>query len=173
MRILGVDPGTLKTGFGVIEFDRGKFIPLEFGCITNSSKTPLAQRFSKIFRRLCEVIESAKPDCAAIETLFYCKNPMSAIKLGEARGVAILAAAEKGLSIYEYAPRRIKQAVVGFGSAHKSQVSKMVTSLLGLKEIKGPEDITDALAVAICHANYIKIKTMTKFQAPNSKNKET
>lgn len=156
MRILGIDPGTLRTGFGIIDVRQNAFLAFEYGCIKNSSKSPLAQRFSKIFNQLCEIIQRTRPDCAAIETMFYCKNPMSAIKLGEARGIAILASAQNGLGIYEYEPRRVKQAVVGFGAAHKSQVGKMVIQLLGLKDFKGVEDITDALAVAICHANHIK-----------------
>ncbi len=156
MRILGIDPGTLRTGFGVIEVQAGRFSTIEYGCITSSSKVSLPNRFVKIFKELLKVIETAKPDCVAIESIFYCKNPNTAFKLGEARGVAILAGAHQGLPIHEYEPRRIKQAVVGFGAAHKSQIKMMVTSLLKLKEIKGPEDITDALAVAICHAHYIR-----------------
>lgn len=158
MRILGVDPGTLKTGFGVIEVDHGNLIPIEYGFISNSSKSPLAKRFSKIFIQLQEVIKRTKPDCTAIESMFYCKNPMSAIKLGEARGVAILAAAQNHLDVFEYEPRRVKQAVVGFGAADKTQVQKMVSIILRVKEIKGPEDITDALAVAICHAHHAKYR---------------
>ncbi|MBI1870112.1 MAG: crossover junction endodeoxyribonuclease RuvC [Chlamydiae bacterium] len=167
MRILGIDPGSLKTGFGVIEVDRGVFKLIDCGYIANSSKTPLPLRFSKIFEGLKVVIVRSSPNEAAVETLFYFKNPRTAFKLGEARGVAILALAQHQLPVYEYEPRRVKQAVVGFGSAHKSQVSKMVLSLLRLKDFKGPEDITDALAVAICHAHHLK--AMTKHQASNSK----
>ena len=156
MRILGIDPGTLNTGFGIIELDHGNYSAIEYGCISSSSKVPLPKRFYKIHSQLRIIIESVQPDCVAIESLFYCQNPNTAFKLGEARGVAILAAAQSHLEIFEYEPRRVKQAVVGFGSAHKIQVRKMVTSILRLKEIKGSDDVTDALAVAICHANHIK-----------------
>lgn len=156
MRILGVDPGTLRTGFGIVDVTSGNLSVVDYGCICSSSKVALADRFVKIFKNLLAVIEKFKPDCFAIESIFYCKNPSSAIKLGEARGVAILAAAQNGLDIFEYEPRRVKQAVVGFGAAHKAQIKKMVSSLLRLKEIEGPEDITDALAVAICHAHHLK-----------------
>ncbi|MBI1883612.1 MAG: crossover junction endodeoxyribonuclease RuvC [Chlamydiae bacterium] len=156
MRILGIDPGSLKTGFGVIEVLRGSFKLVDCGYISNSSKSPLPRRFLKIFSELNNVIDRSSPDCAAIETLFYFKNPRTAFKLGEARGVAVLAAAHHQLEIHEYEPRRIKQAVIGFGSAHKFQIKKMVSSLLGLKTIEGPEDVTDALAVAICHAHHLK-----------------
>lgn len=156
MRILGVDPGTLRTGFGVIDLDRGNYSAVDYGCISSSTKSSLPSRFKKIYIQLTQIIEKIQPDCFAIESLFYCKNPNTAFKLGEARGVAILAAAQNDLEIFEYEPRRIKQAVVGFGAAHKIQVRKMVTAILKLNDIEGPEDVTDALAVAICHANHIK-----------------
>jgi crossover junction endodeoxyribonuclease RuvC len=156
MRILGVDPGTLRTGFGVIDLNRGNYSVIDYGCISNSAKSSLPLRFQKIYTQLTKVIEKIRPDCFAIESLFYCKNPNTAFKLGEARGVALLVAAQNNLDVFEYEPRRVKQAVVGFGSAHKIQVRNMVTSILKLNDIKGPEDVTDALAVAICHAHQVR-----------------
>lgn len=150
---MGIDPGTLRTGYGIIEVSGKHLIPVHFGCIFNLSKTPLPQRFARIFESLCSVIEKFQPDSVAIEAMFYCKNPSTAIKLGEARGIAMLSAARNNLQVFEYEPRRVKQAVVGYGSADKSQVRRMVTTLLSLAGLEGPEDITDALAIAICHAH--------------------
>lgn len=157
MKILGVDPGSLKTGYGLINLEKGRIRAIEYGCISSTSKTPLEKRFVKIYTELNRFIQKTQPDAYAIEALFYCKNPNTALKLGEARGIAILVAAQNNLEIFEYEPRKVKQAVVGFGGAHKSQIKKMVQSILGLDEIKGPEDISDALAVAICHAHYYRV----------------
>jgi len=162
MRILGIDPGTLRTGYGIIEFQKGRLSALEFGCISSSSKIPIYERFLKIYSHLRQIIEKIQPDCCAIESLFYCKNPNTAFKLGEARGVALLAVAQSRLPIFEYEPRKVKQAVVGFGAAHKLQVKNMVLTLLRVESFKGPEDITDALAVAICHAHQAKFESQIR-----------
>ena len=155
MRILGVDPGTRATGYGLIESSNSRLTPLTYGVIGNAAKLELSECFVNIYRGLKEIIKSHNPEVIAIEDIFYCKNVSSAIKLGEARGVAILAAAESGLGVYEYTPRKVKQAIVGYGGAEKMQVQKMIKALLGLKEIPEPEDASDALAVAICHAHAI------------------
>lgn len=152
MRVLGIDPGSLNTGYGVIEDNGNGFRLISAGCITNTTRDKIDKRFNKIYSELKEIIQKTRPEVTALENVIYCNNTRIAIKLGEARGVAILTAAEAGVPITEYAPKKIKQAVVGRGSASKQQVQGMVTHLLGLKEIP-PPDVADALAVAICHLN--------------------
>jgi len=153
MRVLGIDPGTRTTGYGIVDAVNSRLVPVAYGVINNSDREVLSRCFLNIYRGLREVIAHHQPEVAAVENIFYCKNVNSAIKLGEARGVAILAAAGDGLDVFEYMPRKVKQAVVGNGAAEKRQVQLMVKALLGLKEMPAPEDASDALAVAICHAH--------------------
>jgi crossover junction endodeoxyribonuclease RuvC len=152
MRVLGIDCGTEYTGFGVVElgFD-GKLICLTCGAVKLSSRDPLPLRLSTIFERLGAIIREHQPDNVAIEDVFYALNVKSALKLGQVRGVAMLAASTAGLAVTEYAPLTIKSAVVGYGRAEKQQVQYMVTRLLNLAEIPEPPDAADALAIAICH----------------------
>jgi crossover junction endodeoxyribonuclease RuvC len=153
MVILGIDPGTIVTGYGIIEV-RGTIMKLvASGSIRNRTDNPMPARLRAIHDTLRDVIAKFKPDEVAVETAFYGKNAQSALKLGQARGVAILAAVSGDLPLAEYSPREVKKAVVGNGSASKQQVQYMVRSTLGMKE--GPKlfDITDALAVAICHTH--------------------
>src|SRR6516225_5098801 len=156
MIILGIDPGTIVTGYGVIALDKrvsGKFRLVEFGAIEAKKKDAMPKRLATIFKQLEAVIERAKPDECAIETAFYDKNVQSALKLGQARGVALVAAECAGLSIAEYAPRVVKKAVTGNGNASKSQVEFMVSKLVALtSQEKMRADAFDALAVAITHA---------------------
>lgn len=152
MRVLGIDPGSLNTGYGVIEDNGNGFRLISAGCITNTTRDKIDKRFNKIYSGLKGIIQETHPEIVSLENVIYCNNTKIAIKLGEARGVAMLTAAEAGIPITEYAPKKIKQAVVGHGSASKQQVQGMVTHLLGLKEIP-PPDVADALAVAICHLN--------------------
>lgn len=152
MRVLGIDPGSLNTGYGVIEGNRNGYKLVSAGCITNKSSDKIDKRFSRIHSVLRDVIRNTQPEIAAFENVIFCNNTRIAIKLGEARGAAILTAVEAGIPITEYAPKKIKQAVVGRGSASKEQVQGMVKRLLGLREIP-PPDTADALAVAICHLN--------------------
>ena len=121
-------------------------------CIHNRSGTPLPERFLKIYQELKKVFESYTPDQMAVEGLFFCKNVKAALKLGEARGIAMLVAAEKGVDVFEYAPRRVKQAVLGRGGAQKQQVQFMITQILNMPEEPHPADAADALALAVCHA---------------------
>ena len=151
MVILGIDPGSVVTGYGMIRASGSRIEALDYGCIQAKSTEIASLRYVRIFDGLKEVFARVRPDVAAIESIFFCKNVRSAIKLGEARGVAILSVGHLGVPIYEYEPRRIKQAVVGYGAADKKQVQSMVMKLLGLKETPKKEDVTDALAVAICH----------------------
>jgi crossover junction endodeoxyribonuclease RuvC len=157
MIVLGVDPGTLITGYGIIENRNGKLKILLSGSVQNKSGIPMPDRLKNIFLNLSQVIEKYRPDQFAIETAFYGKNAQSALKLGHARGVAILTAVRCGIPTYEYSPREVKKAIVGNGSASKEQVQYMVKTLLRIKETPKYYDITDALAVALCHIQQHKL----------------
>lgn len=151
MRVLGIDCGTECTGYGVVELDdAGKLTCISLGGIRLSTREPLALRLSAVFDRLGEVIDHHRPDRVAIEDVFYSVNAKSALKLGQVRGVAMLAASSQKIEIAEYAPLTIKSSVVGYGRAEKQQVQMMVARLLSLEEIPQPADAADALAIAIC-----------------------
>jgi len=150
--ILGIDPGSRITGYGIIEEARGELRAVDCGVVRPDVGAPASERCLTIRNALAELIGRFRPDVVAVESLFFCRNASSAIKLAQVRGVVLLAAAEAGLAVYEYAPRRVKQAVVGRGGAAKEQVAEMVKVLLGLREAPEPADAADALAVAICHA---------------------
>ena len=152
MRVLGVDCGGEFTGYGVVEQSAGGDLScVAEGAIRLSTREPLPARLKKIFDGLCEIILIHRPDLVAIEDVFYAVNAKSALKLGQVRGVAMLAAAHCGLEVAEYAPLSIKSAVVGYGRAEKLQVQAMVTTLLKLPEQPASPDAADALAIAICH----------------------
>ncbi len=150
--ILGIDPGSLITGFGIIETNNGKFSLVKCDAIVNKSNTELPIRLGVIFQTLDSVIKKYKPDEIAIETSYYGKNAQSALKLGQARGVAMLSAVINKIALSEYSPREVKKAVVGNGAASKNQVQCMVKTILKLQSVPTYYDITDALAVAICHS---------------------
>lgn len=152
MRVLGIDCGTESTGYGVVELlADGQLRCCCWGAIRLSPRDPLPKRLSLAFTRLCEVIERHHPENVAIEDVFYAVNVKSALKLGQVRGVAMLAASSSGLEVAEYAPLSIKSAVVGYGKADKHQVQQMVTRLLNLELPPDSPDAADALAIAICH----------------------
>jgi crossover junction endodeoxyribonuclease RuvC len=152
MRVLGIDCGTEYTGYGVVELlHDDKLRCLTCGAIKLSPREPLPRRLATIFGRLCTIVEEHRPDNVAIEDVFYAVNVKSALKLGQVRGVAMLAASSAGLEVAEYSPLSIKSAVVGYGKAEKQQVQHMVMRLLNLAEIPGSPDAADALAIAICH----------------------
>ena len=151
MRVLGLDCGTECTGYGVVELDdRERLNSVIFGGIRLSSRDPLPRKLSVIFDHLCCLIRDHHPDRVAIEDVFYALNAKSAIKLGQVRGVAMLAASTHQIHVAEYAPLTIKSSVVGYGRAQKEQVQMMVAQLLHLAEVPRPEDAADALAIAIC-----------------------
>jgi len=156
VRVLGIDPGSEITGWGVVEGDSNgqRYSVVEFGAVKLSSAAPFASRLLKISRALQEVIDRLKPDACAIEEAFYSVNPKVILKLGQVRGVVLLAAESAGLEIGEYSPRRIKQTVAGYGNAEKHQVQEMVRVLLSLRSVPEPYDAADALAVAICHFHH-------------------
>src|SRR5215813_7685708 len=152
MRVLGVDCGTEFTGFGIVELaESGRLHCLACGAIKLSPREPLPARLQRIYLRLEELIREHQPDQVAIEDVFYALNVKSALKLGQVRGVAMLAAASAGLEVSEYSPLTIKSSVVGYGRAEKQQVQHMVTRLLELDAPPEPTDASDALAIAICH----------------------
>lgn len=154
MIILGIDPGTAITGYGVVEVKGNKFCYLDHGCIFTDSNLPMEKRIQKIFERASELVETYKPNDLAVEELFFNKNVQTAITVGQARGVILLVGAMKGLNVKGYTPLQVKQAVVGYGRAQKSQVQQMVKTFLNLNEIPKPDDAADALAIAICHAHF-------------------
>jgi crossover junction endodeoxyribonuclease RuvC len=159
MRVLGIDCGTERTGYGVIESDGRRHKLVATGVIRTSPKLDLSIRLRDIAKGLREVVEAHRPEVAAVEEVFYSQNVKTALKLAHVRGVALLAIAEAGLGLGEYSPLEIKTSVVGYGRAEKQQVQLMVKSLLGLSEIIASEDASDACAVAICHVTRLGVPT--------------
>lgn len=153
MIIIGIDPGTRVTGYGVIKINGPVFHAVDYGCVRPPADLMLSEKYVILFNSIEQLIDKHKPEILAVETQYVHKNVQSAIKLGMARGAAIIAAKRKGLRVFEYAPSKAKLAVVGNGSASKEQVQGMVKLLLHLKELPKPEDAADALALAICYAN--------------------
>jgi crossover junction endodeoxyribonuclease RuvC len=158
MRVLGIDPGSAATGYGVIEDQGGQLSVVASGAITSHAKLPFPERLLRIHRELRAVIGTWRPDCAAVEAVFFAKNVQSALKLGQARGVALLALVEEGIAIHEYSALEVKQAVTSYGHAQKRQVQEMVRMLLGLAVVPEPADAADALAVAICHHQAARLR---------------
>ncbi|MBS3783676.1 MAG: crossover junction endodeoxyribonuclease RuvC [Anaerolineae bacterium] len=161
-RVLGIDPGTATTGYGVVEQDGNDLKALVSGVIRTASDQPTSVRLQIIHRELRSLAAEWEPDEAAVEELFFSNNVRTAMSVGQARGVAILALADAGLEVAEYTPLAIKQAVTGYGSADKAQMQEMVKMLLGLSERPRPDDAADALAVAICHLHSARLKSLSE-----------
>jgi crossover junction endodeoxyribonuclease RuvC len=153
VKIFGIDPGSERTGYGCVETDGSRHRLLVCGAIATPAAAAFPDKLLVIHSHLVALIAQWRPDCAAIENLFHAANVRSALRLGHARGVAMLAAVEAGLPVAEYTPAEVKRAVVGYGRAEKHQVQRMVKLLLGLDQAPSPHDAADALAVAICHAH--------------------
>ena len=153
MRIFGIDPGSERTGYGCVETDGSRHRMVACGAISAPAHATFPQKLFVIHTRLAALLVECRPEAVAIENLFHSTNVRSALKLGHARGVAMLAAVEAGMDVFEYTPAEIKRAVVGYGRAEKSQVQQMIKLLLGLTAVPSPHDAADALAVAICHMN--------------------
>lgn len=160
MRVIGVDPGTRIVGFGVVEFSGNRISPVAYGVVRASEKLDYEKRLKTIYDGLMLAIEKHRPEVLAVEEAFFGKNVASALKIGEGRGVAILAGANAGIPVVQFAPTAIKKAVVGQGRASKEQVQRMVRVLLGLKEEPKPADAADALAVAICYCHRARFKQL-------------
>ncbi len=162
MRVLGVDPGTITSGYGIVEEEDHRLFHVVSGGISPCAKHPFPRRLKKIYEELEKIIQKYRPHVVVIEDLFVSKNIKSALKLGHSRGVAILAAMNAGLPVFEYAPLEVKQAVVGHGRAEKKQVQMMVKTLLDMPKPPHPADAADALAAAICHIHSSRLKEMIK-----------
>jgi crossover junction endodeoxyribonuclease RuvC len=157
--VLGVDPGTAILGYGVVAVDGDDLSAIEYGVLTTPSFLPLSSRLLMLFDGLSAVIARTTPSEAAVEQLFFARNVQSALAVGQARGIVLLAAARKAIPVSEYTPLQVKQAVAGYGRATKDQVQQMVQVMLRLQEIPHPDDAADALAIAICHAQCIEVMT--------------
>jgi crossover junction endodeoxyribonuclease RuvC len=151
--IMGIDPGFAITGYGVVKYEGNKFSVIDYGAVTTEASMELSKRLLVLSNRLEELLAIHKPDAFAIEELFFNKNVKTALTVGHGRGVAILCAAKAGLSVFEYTPLQVKQAVVGYGRAEKAQVQQMIKVILNLSAIPKPDDVADALAVAVCHGH--------------------
>lgn len=158
MRVLGIDPGTAISGYAVVEEDSGGRLTLiALGVINTPAHTPLPQRLQMIYQDLHEIVNLHQPEASAVEQLFFSKNARTAMSVGHARGVILLALANAGLPIHEYTPMQIKQAVTGYGNARKPQIQEMVRMLLNLPDLPHPDDAADAAAVAICYLHRAKL----------------
>ena len=158
MRVIGIDPGTAITGWGVVEGDGNDLEMVAAGVVTTMAGTPLPHRLQIIYSELGAVINQWRPETAAIEELFFSRHAKTALAVGHGRGVAMLALANAELSITEYKPLEVKQAVTGYGRADKKQMQQMVKLLLSLAEVPRPDDAADALAVAICHIHSARLR---------------
>ena len=161
MRILGLDPGTASTGFGIIDAVDGRLQMVTYGVIKTEAGEPPPKRLQVIYEELNDLLLAFRPDTAGVEDLFFGRNITTAISVGQARGVLLLALANSGISIGEYSPPRIKEAVTGYGKADKMQVQLMVRNLLDLEETPRPDDAADGLAVAIAHYQYHRFESLT------------
>jgi crossover junction endodeoxyribonuclease RuvC len=162
MRAIGIDPGTATTGYGVVEEVRGELKPLAFGVVKTPADQPLPARLQLIYRAVTELVAEWEPAVAAVEELFFSRNVRTAMSVGQARGVTLLALVDAGLTVAEYTPLAVKQAVTGYGSADKAQMQEMVKLLLGLAEVPRPDDAADALAVAICHLHSARLTGLSE-----------
>jgi crossover junction endodeoxyribonuclease RuvC len=157
MIAIGIDPGTAITGYGLVHEDEAGCLEIvDFGAIFTSADMPMPERLLELYRRLHEILLLHRPDSGAVEKLFFQRNVRTAIAVGQARGVVLLAFADCGIQVAEYTPLVVKQAVAGYGGADKNQVQQMVRAILGLQDIPRPDDAADALAIAICHLHSFK-----------------
>jgi crossover junction endodeoxyribonuclease RuvC len=163
MLVIGIDPGTAITGYGLVKENQdGSLSLVEYGVVVTPAQAPMPQRLLELHRKLKEILLLHHPQSGAMEKLFFQRNVRTAISVGQGRGVALLAMAEVGLDVAEYTPLEVKQAVVGYGGADKRQVQNMVRALLNLEQIPNPDDAADALAVAICHVHSARIRQLSQ-----------
>ncbi len=160
MRVLGIDPGTLTMGYGVIEAGDDEVALIDYGALSNPARSPIGERLSYLYEELLKIICRYQPDVVAVEQPFVAKNARSALAIGRAQAIAILAAANKGIAIYEYTPAQVKQRVTNYGASSKEQIQEMVRLQLGLSEVPQPSDAADALAVAICHLHQVNLDNL-------------
>ena len=160
MLVLGIDPGTAITGYGLVREDDEGLALVEYGVINTPADQPLPQRLQTIYRGLTAIIGEHQPDQVAVEELFFSRNVRTALSVGQARGVVLLAAAEADLPLHEYKPLEVKQTVAGYGGADKRQVQEMVRLLLHLEQVPEPDDAADAVAVAVCHIHSARMRAL-------------
>jgi len=160
MRVLGIDPGTITMGYGVIEDRDDEVALVDFGALTTPSRSPIGERLSYLYNELLEIISQCQPDAVAIEQPFMAKNAQSALAVGRAQAVAILAAANRGIPSYDYTPAQVKQRVTDYGASSKEQIQEMVKLQLGLSQIPEPNDAADALAIALCHLREVHLESL-------------
>lgn len=160
MLVLGIDPGTAITGYGLVREEEERLVLVDYGVIMTPSGQPLPVRLQTIYHGLASVIRHHQPQVAAVEELFFSRNVRTALSVGQARGVALLGLADAGLPIFEYKPMEVKQAIAGYGAADKQQVQQMVRMLLDLDEVPQPDDAADAIAVAVCHIHSARMKRL-------------
>lgn len=153
MRIIGIDPGYAIVGFGIIEYENGKFKTIDYGAVTTEAGTDFNRRLRTIYEDICQIFDIYKPESLAIEKLYFQNNQKTAIDVAEARGVILLAASQRNIFIREYTPLEVKKSITGYGQAVKKQVQEMTKRVLHLPEIPKPDDTADALAIAVCHAH--------------------
>ncbi len=170
MIIMGIDPGIAITGYGIIEAEHSRYRLVDYGCIRTAPRIPSQQRLLKLHQGIDMLIDQFNPDYMAIEQLFFNRNTTTAIPVGQARGVILLAAAEHQLAVAEYTPLQVKQAIVGYGRAEKTQIQFMVMRLLKMKNIPKPDDAADALAIAISHAHYYLTRQLHDNQGREQEN---
>lgn len=156
MRILGIDPGFAITGYSIIDYIGNKFYLMESGAVTTKAGEPFPERLSKLYTDINFIIDEYKPDAISVEELFFNNNVKTAINVAQARGIILVAGCQKNIPTYEYTPLQVKQAVVGYGRADKIQVQKMVKTILKVEKLPKLDDITDSMAIAICHAHSAK-----------------
>ena len=160
MKILGIDPGTIVMGYGVIESEADEIALIDFGALIGPKRSPIGERLSYLYNELLKIIQCHQPDAVAVEQPFFAKNARSALAIGRAQAIALLAAAGRGIPTYEYTPAQIKQRVSNYGASSKEQIQEMVRLQLGLSEVPQPNDAADALAVAICHLREMHLSNL-------------
>ena len=163
MRILGIDPGIAIVGYGVVDKEGNRYKTVAYDAVTTKAHTPLEDRLEKVYNGVCGIIKEYKPDAMSIEELFFNNNAKTALTVGQARGVIILAAVQNHIPVYEYTPLQVKQALTGYGRASKTQIQQMMKSMLGLTEVPKPDDVADALAIAVCHGNSMRFNSIKQF----------
>lgn len=169
MRVMGIDPGTVVVGYGVVDSNNGREKMVACGVLTAPAKHQPSERLSVLYKGLEKLVASLKPDVIAVETPFVSRNVSSAFAIGRAQAVALLVAANKGITTYEYSPAKIKQRVASYGASSKEQIQQMVKMQLELDEIPSPSDAADALAVALCHLSEVHVSGLLTEQLPKKK----
>ncbi len=163
MRILGIDPGIAIVGYGVVDKEGNSYKTIAYDAVTTRAHTPLPERLELVYNGVNEIIKQYKPDVMSIEELFFNNNAKTALTVGQARGVIILAAMQNNIPVYEYTPLQVKQALTGYGRASKTQIQQMMKSMLGLSAVPKPDDVADALAIAVCHGNSMRFNSIKQF----------